>query len=264
MVESRRVLNSVNLEANLSRIARFYEEYDRKILSSKKKAKASYLRSTKKALFFIFSFCFYQGRRDELSEKFEKLAKKAFDKFAKQKDVFSLSSARVYDKVNLQRRYDKLYQALKVEGVNKEGDRLMVISLLNFIQSIEEKNIVKYLINKIKQKKLPEIFKELDSVWSVGPKIASLVLRDIVYIYKLEDFVNGNDYDYLQPVDTWVHQIARRFKLTRFKKICFEEARDLARICLKVKVNPIHFNQGAWYIGANSTEILLENLEKII
>ena len=140
----------------------------------------------------------------------------------------------------------------------------MVIGLINFIQSNKEKNIVRFLIRKIMKRDVSEAYEELDSIWSIGGKIASLILRDIVYIYKLERFLIDEDYCYLQPVDTWVHQISRQLKLTKHKYICPEEAADLAKSCLKVGVNPIHFNQGAWYIGANSTKILLENLEKIV
>ena len=256
----------MNLRTKFKKIAQFHKGYARDFLYTKASSRDSYLGSNIKGLFFVFSYCFYQGRRDELSERFQKLAQKAFKLFIKQEkiNILDLSVKRIYDKEKLIRRYDKLYKILKEEGVNKEGDRLMVISVINFIQSNEEKNIVRFLIRKIKERKVAEAYDELDSIWSIGGKIAALILRDIVYIYKLEKFLASADYCFLQPVDTWVHQISQELKLTKHKYICPEEAVDLAKSCLKVKVNPIHFNQGAWYLGANSTRILLENLEKMI
>jgi hypothetical protein len=111
---------------------------------------------------------------------------------------------------------------LEKKEVNKEGDRLMVISLVNFIQSNHEKNILKFLIGKIKSKKVDEAYKNLDGIWSIGPEIASLILRDIVYIYKLETHLDKNDYYFLQLIDTWVHKISRKVGLINKGWLCYE------------------------------------------
>lgn len=73
----------MNLQSKFSKIAEFHKGYEQNFLASTIKHKDKFLRSNKEGLFFIFSYCFYQGRRDELSEKFQKLAKKTFDKFEK-------------------------------------------------------------------------------------------------------------------------------------------------------------------------------------
>ena len=139
----------------------------------------------------------------------------------------------------------------------------MVISLVNFIQFNNEKNILHFLVEQIKSKKIDSAYQNLDGIWSIGPKIASLILRDVVYIYKLENYLSAEDYYFLQPIDTWVHNLSRRIKLVNNDKIYRNEAKDITDKCLEFGVNPIHYNQGAWYVGSNSLQILLHNIDKI-
>ncbi len=92
------------------------------------------------------------------------------------------------------------------------------------------------------------------------PKIASLILRDVVYIYELENILETKDYYYLQPVDTWVHQISRHIGIVEKDEIYKNESLDIVNKCHEFGVNPIHYNQGAWYIGANSHKIIMSNI----
>jgi hypothetical protein len=154
-------------------------------------------------------------------------------------------------------------QLLKQYKVNKEGDRLMVMSLINFIQSNDEKNILLFLIEQIRAKKIAEAYRNLDGIWSIGSKIASLILRDIVYIYELENYVDRESCYFLQPIDTWVHQLSKRVGLVDKNKIYKLEGKDITEKCFEFKTNPIQYNQGAWYIGSNSLEILLRNIDQI-
>ena len=95
----------------------------------------------------------------------------------------------------------------------------MVISLVNFIQFNNEKNILHFLIEQIKSKKIAEAYRSLDGIWSIGPKIASLILRDVVYTYELENYLSDEDYYFLQPIDTWVHNLSKRIELVDRSKI---------------------------------------------
>lgn len=267
----------------IKQIAGFYKNYECEFLIKERiRNKNDYLQSPKDALFFILSYSFYQGRKDEMSERFEKSAKKTLEEFFKETDTFSSSFGRIHKKglkgseyeEKLKPRYSKLLEILEANGVNKRGDRLMVASLINFIESNEDKNLVKRIIQKIKSKNTSKAYKELDSIWSIGPKIASLILRDVVYIYELENYLDRGDYYFLQPVDTWVHQVSinenlRLIDLEKAKdkngksKIYIGEAEDITDKCFELGVNPIHYNQGAGYIGSNSLQILLKNIDKI-
>jgi len=253
-------MNTKNL---VRQIARFYKNYEFELLKERIGDKNDYLKFPKSALFFILSYSFYQGRRDEISSIFEERAKTTLESFLGNNNVLLYISPRITDKENLRAKYKGLYDLLKQNKVNKEGDRLMVISLVNFIQFNNEKNILRFLVDQIKSKKIPEAYRTLDGIWSVGPKIASLILRDVVYIYELENYLSDEDYYFLQPIDTWVHNLSKRIELVDNDKIYGDEAKDITDKCFEFGVNPIHYNQGVWYVGSNSLKILLENIDKI-
>ena len=88
-------------------------------------------------------------------------------------------------------------------------------------------------------------------------------MRDVVYIYELENYLSDEDYHFLQPIDTWVHNLSRRIEFVNKDKIYRDEAKDITDKCFELGVNPIHYNQGAWYIGSNSLQVLLQNIDKI-
>lgn len=251
------------MESLIEKVAEFHEDYESKFLYNKIKNKENYLKSPKEALFFVLSCSFYQGRRDELSKRFEEKAIEFLSGLGNLDEILAKSENRIIERDGLRSRYVGLYNGLEDAKAGKGGDRLMVISLINLIQSNDEKNILRFLIEKIKSGKVAEAYKNLDDVWSIGQKIASLILRDIVYIYELENSLKGKeDYYFLQPIDTWVHQVSKKLGLTKKDKIYEGEAKDLTNKCFELGVDPIHYNQGAWYIGSNSLEILLEEWTK--
>jgi len=264
---SSRTETHIDVMKDLQRVADFHKRYEKEVLLDRLKKKQTYLSNDKEALFFIFSLCFYQGRKDSLSQRFEKYAVRACDQYFKHHpSLFSQSAGRLLKKTALKSKYQELMKTLDDHGVSKGNDRLMVISLINLIQSNHQKNIVQHLVDRVKGKEIPGAHRELESVWSIGPKIASLILRDIVYIYDLEKHIEDKEtYQYLQPVDTWVHQLAKRLKIIdpNIDKPYDHEPRDITGKCLSDGVNPIHFNQGAWYLGSHAVDLILENLDRI-
>jgi len=248
----------------VNQIAKFHKNYGVEFLKERIENRDAYLKTPKSALFLILSYSFYQGRRNEISSQFEERARKALSLFLKNNNILSTSvSSRTTDKARLQKRYKDLDKELKNNEVNKEGDRLMVMSLVNLTQFSHQKNILAFLIGKIRSKAISKAYKNLDETWSIGPKIASLILRDIVCIYELEKSLNKDDYCFLQPIDTWVHRLSKKIGLINKDKIYKDEGKDITHQCLAFGVNPIHYNQGAWYIGARSLQILLRNIAVI-
>ena len=242
-------MSIMNTKTLVKNIAKFHIKYRDKYLEDRIKNKNDYLKSTKEGLFFVLSYSFYQGRRDEISFKFEERAKRTLNQyFTENGDILTISNMRITSKEKLKKEYKDLNKKLKINKVNKEADRLMVISLLNLIQSSSQKNILKFIVDKIKSNAVSEAYKTLDEIWSIGPKITSLILRDIVYIYELENFIGKNDYYCLQPIDTWVHKISKKIGLVDKNNIYNKEAKDITNKCFELGENPIHYNQGAWYI----------------
>ena len=136
---------------------------------------------------------------------------------------------------------------------------MMVLSIINFIQSCEEKNIVKYLKGKIESQKLSTAYKELIGIYAIGPKISSLILRDTYCIYEFNR--NFNNYKYLFPIDTWIHQISLKMKIVFSKKNYKDEPQHIVNKCFENEVDPKEFNQGIWYIGTHSLDLLLRYLQ---
>jgi len=247
-----------------SKISLFSSSFREDHLAERIKVRNIYLTSPEKAFEFITGVSFYQGRRDTISKKFEDKTKAMILPLIRTDNIFLSSSNIITDKTRLENEYNQIYSLLKNGGINKKGDRLMVISIINFIQSIEHHNILLYLVDLIKSRRIAEAYQQLDGIWSIGSKIASLILRDIVYIYELENVLETRDYYYLQPVDTWVHQISRQIGIVEKEEIYNDESLDIVDRCNEFGVNPIHYNQGAWYLGTNSLKIVLRNIDSIV
>lgn len=62
--------------------------------------------------------------------------------------------------------------------IGRGKDVEMVISILNFVSGLEDKNIVNYSIYKIKNGEVKEHYYDLQKIYSIGPKITSFYLRD--------------------------------------------------------------------------------------
>ena len=79
-------------------------------------------------------------------------------------------------------------------------------------------------------------------------------------LYNLEKNLQIDDYLGLQPVDTWVRQVATHMNIIDENDSTEESTRKIVRYCLSTGISPIQFNQGAWYLGANSFKLLLEEI----
>ena len=273
----------------IKKISEFHKGYEKDYLSYKIKNKDLYLRNPKGGLFFILSYSFYQGRRDEVSKIFEVRAEEALEEILGEHDFFSsnyeyipkekIKGEEYERRLRKSAHYAIMLDILEEKGVNKRADRLMVVGLINLIESFEEKNLLKVIIEKIKSRNIERADRLLKDVWSIGPKIAALILRDTIYIYHLERYLDKKveNYYFVQPVDTWVHQISRSLGMINLEKcrninkktreeecnIYRDEPKDITDACWQLGVNPIYYNQGAWYLASNSLDILIANLDKL-
>ncbi len=199
------------------------------------------------ALEFWFNKSFYRGRRDSISENFMKKAMVMITRFGKNK---------LFDIPN-----EVMEKSLVEEGVNNHIDRKMVIQTLGFIRRLDDHNIATYCSSAIQQNQTKILFDELQSIYGIGPKLASLFLRDICFVYTLE-LTDKQQLICLQPVDTWVRQVAVELGIPG----CTQETHEIAIVepivsyCLQNHISPLLFNAGAWYVGARSFNLLLESL----
>jgi len=153
--------------------------------------------------------------------------------------------------------------------VGRGRDIDMIFDTLEFISRLPDKNIAKYSV-MIKNYKLGQLWyglqksKSKGGIRSVGKKIASLYLRDLVTILGLEREVSYDHQVFLQPIDTWVRRITSKIGIEETKNE-MKLRRMIIERCWRVSqsaITAIRFNEGAWYIGSHSLEILLGMLMK--
>jgi hypothetical protein len=113
------------------------------------------------------------------------------------------------------------------------------------------------------------VFVELLNIRGIGEKLASFILRDIVWLYELERGIEKGDLLYLQPVDIWVRRIASIFwrdsRLESDKVPRLLVARRLAEFCHTHGISGVRFNQGAWYFSRQEDRrILAERLRALV
>lgn len=200
------------------------------------------------ALKFFFSKSFYRGRRDEISQEFQDRAIATLDGYYAKGLISEISD-------------EDLECSLRENQVNNHKDRQMVIAVIKFVLNIDNRNIVTFAINEMRNGKTGNIYDQLIGLPQIGPKLASLYLRDIVLLYDLQKFLATETQKYLQPIDTWVRQVVERLGIIgKNEKDPIAISEKIVAQCRNHSVCPLLFNAGAWYVGARSFELLLESL----
>lgn len=217
---------------------------------------------------FFLSHVYYQGRNDDLSWRYCNAAKKALMTYF---EVDAPTQINNYNNAwnNKTIPHDpdwtiwkeddnELLAILEKEKAGKSRDIEMVIDALRFIHDCPSYNIVLYSIEKIEQGKIKEVYSEIDKIWQVGQKTTSFYLRDLVFCYGLQ--VEAADYFTIQPIDTWVKQVAVKIGICEENEVNSTVLDKFLKKCSKEKVDPKKVNAGAWYLGANAFDILLDNI----
>lgn len=206
------------------------------------------LNNSYEALKFLFAKSFYRGRRDEISKKFQNRTIKVLDGYYHAGLIKEIDG-------------EELESSLKENLVNNHKDRQMVMAAIKFILQITNHNIVAYSIDMIRNRRTEDIYNQLVDLPQIGPKLASLFLRDIVLVYDLKGFLTIDTEKYMQPVDTWVRQVAEALKVIgKDDKDPITVSEKIVNQCNNHSVCPLLFNAGAWYVGARSFELFLESL----
>jgi hypothetical protein len=195
------------------------------------------------ALQFFFSHSFYQGRRDSLSLRFERAATEALSESLDP----SSNSERLHS-VCLDEG-STLDADLQNAGLTKRMDRLMVLSTLAFIRELPQANIVAWSLDEIEQGAVYTVYRELDSIKSVGDKIISFFLRDLDFLFNLAPQLDGDEV-LMQPVDTWVRQISESIGIVQPGDSDHHMKRSIVIACNEADVSPNRYNVGAWCVGA--------------
>ncbi len=147
---------------------------------------------------FFLNRVLYQGRNDGVS-------KRVYDRVI---DSLDLAIGVVGEdaplgdlKANLE---PKLRERIGRGQIGRSGDIELVLSTLDFLERIGERNIVRYAIRQMKSGQVDCLFYRLiHGIRGVGPKTASLFLRDI-YLLK-----EGELSDAFRRLWSLVHRVSR-------------------------------------------------------
>ncbi|HUT59380.1 MAG TPA: hypothetical protein VNA25_16140 [Phycisphaerae bacterium] len=272
----------------LRQLARFSSRYETYLASEKQSFGLPSWEALRTdwwiGLRFFLNRAFMQGRRDSVSLAFLEATNTALAELLppglgpheRANRVLEWSAAGWFGPANWSNPNNPVRHALdqryviqvngqaKTSGTGKARDREMVLDGLRFIceHALDGQilNIAAYTAERIEAGETSVVYRELDGIRQVGPKIAAFFLRDLVAVLELQSRLSPADYRLLQPVDTWVEKIAGKMNIQAGPHGL---AAAIAETCQREGVDPIRFNQGAWYLGAHSFDLLLENLERI-
>lgn len=224
------------------------EKYGKQYVSNfVKENKKKLKQDSYEGLLFFFSKVFYRGRKDEISDVFKIRTVEVLNKLRKKGSIYN--------------QIDNLNKLLAQNKVNNHKDREMVIETLKFISKLKNKNITSYSVQMITNGKVKELFDKLNEIKQIGPKLAGLYIRDIVFLYDLEKYLSIQQKLCCQPIDTWVKQVSLKLGIiNKNDKKTDLIATKIIEKCQQNGISPLLFNAGAWYIGARSFELLLETL----
>lgn len=138
--------------------------------------------------------------------------------------------------------------------LGNDDDVLMVLDTLRFISTEPRRNIYTYLRTVIQERGVQAAQVELTSIWAVGDKISTLVIRDIGL---LNDGLIRDGFDAAFPVDTWVRRVA--VKLGCNGTTDEEIKQFFISQCEQAGVTSMLVAAGLWYLGFNSLDILIDH-----
>jgi len=160
---------------------------------------------------------------------------------------------------------DYLDLQMEREGVKNRHDRRMVIDSVEMARNLDvwDNNIALYTLDRVRNGKITEVYKALvhkgdRGLHGIGPKRASVFIRDVVMIWKLEKHLN-TDEDFITcvPIDTHVRRTCERAGIRVDSVITpsNDEESDLLLnkaiidACKSLGVSPLLFDAGAWMLG---------------
>lgn len=172
------------------------------------------------------------------------------------------------NQVSIERRLDgkdvfpdsKFEAELQDAGLTNGADRQMVVEMIDFLANVnDDHDIVEYSIESVKTGDTGVVHNQLTGIHNIAQKKAALFLRDVVTIWGLEDELSWEEYRYVFPVDTQIRQVVTELGIVD-DGVSRDQLTDAVLNACRPDVSPVEFNQGAWYLGANSFDVLMDNL----
>lgn len=126
-------------------------------------------------------------------------------------------------------------------------------SVIEFLSSLEDddlpSNIVVFARAGLEMDRVKIVHDEIQEISGIGPKIASLFLRDVATYYNLEP---TEDRHLLQPVDVWVLRVCEHLleRQIKGKQDLLNIQEWLLKEALGLSIRPERVNEGMWYYAS--------------
>jgi len=146
---------------------------------------------------------------------------------------------------NLNPKNNPLYPSSNPNNIQGIGNSrsLLEIILNNQLQQASFVNHLRFMIER--NNNVKQAFELMNQIRGIGPKIASLFLRDVVITYEV-DLANVQNRYLLQPIDIWVQRT-----ISHFTNIPGNQKQVIAEWIVKTSIqyhiNPELVNMGVWF-----------------
>ena len=113
-------------------------------------------------------------------------------------------------------------------------------------------SLTTWLIETVqKTRRIEPCFERIVDIRGVGPKSTSTFMRDIVYIFDLEQIVEPADRIYIHPIDRWLRTISRYIvpEPNMEKAADWIIAGKISKYSRRAGVSGIAFNMGTTFFG---------------
>lgn len=249
---SDEVLEGVTIDE----VMRNAEEYRRRIVEPSRREFEEAFGDWVKAMKFFFSRVLFQGRRDSISAKVVETVYEAIDEVMRGREEITPHQLKELLEPELEARIGK-------GKVGKKNDIVLVIDTLKFLNDEagkDEWNLLGYSVRIMKSEGPQCLYAKLVSgIRGVGPKTSMLFMRDLYFLLEdelKESIQDMRDFEYLQPIDTWVRKVVLKLGLMKCLK-GNESDKELVPLDWEIRRTIVEkfgekspdFNAGAWLTG---------------
>lgn len=139
---------------------------------------------------------------------------------------------------------------------NEQLNRAMLEGFMSLAQDIYREDGVGSIVSWVQEgivqtQKVEPQFLRIVQIRGIGPKLASLILRDAVWLTNMENQVDWSDRLFLQPVDAWVRRTAEYISTEPLGEGAADWviAGKLAKLARRANVSGIALSHGIQYFG---------------
>lgn len=139
---------------------------------------------------------------------------------------------------------------------NENQNRGMIQGMLELAQEIysidKVGSIATWITDGVAQTNhLETQFLRIVDIRGVGPKSTSTFMRDVLYIYDMEDALDPADRIYVQPIDRWLRLISRYVVPEKGMDTAADwiVAGKVSKYSRRARVSGLRFNMGTTYFG---------------